>query len=200
MHAVKAYFSRHKTTKDITMLSFFVITIVLLTLFINSYIFRVYSVVGASMEPTMHTSDRLFVNKLPVTFAKLTGHNYLPKRDQIIVFKNPIEYIMPGEEFIVKRVIGLPGERVVVSDGSITVFNDEHPDGFNPDNNIQGPQSPTSGNVDITVPGDELFVSGDNRIGNHSLDSRSGLSTIPLSLIEGRVNLRVFPFNKLQVF
>ena len=152
-------------------------------------------------ESTLYTGDRLIVDRLPVTWAQLQNKTYTPKRGQIIVFKNP-QYA-PGseDEYIVKRVIGLPGEHVVLKDGHYTVYNSAYPTGFNPDdNNHNEPGQPTSGTVDQIVPAGELFVSGDHRQGNYSYDSRSGLGTIPLYDVIGPATLRIFPFNKVRTF
>ena len=103
------------------------------------------------METTLFTGDRLIVNRLPVTWAQLQNKQYIPERGHVIVFKNPKYNAGMGEEFIVKRVIAFPGERVTVKDGILTVYNDAHPDGFHPDDANHGePGSPTSGDVDTT--------------------------------------------------
>ncbi len=187
--------------RDIVGILVFVALVVLGAMFINTFIFRSFSVTGPSMEDTMHTGDRLIVNRLPVTWERLLGHSYLPERGQIIVFKNPLYQVGRPDEFIVKRVIGLPGERVVLKDGIITVYNQEHPNGFQPDKEFNGePGSPTSGKIDIVVPEDEIFVAGDHREGNFSLDSRNGLGTIPLYDVIGPVALRIFPFTAIRTF
>lgn len=159
------------------------------------------------MEETLYTGDRLVVNRLPVTWSQLRNLTYLPERGQVIVFKNPhyaVGVIGNGsenDEFIVKRVIAFPGERVVLKDGSFTVYNKEHPDGFNPDDYNDGePGSPTTGSIDQVVPTGELFVSGDHREGPYSLDSRNGLGTIPLYDVIGPVILRLYPFDKIRTF
>lgn len=149
----------------------------------------------------MYTDDRLIVNRLPVTWAQLQNKSYVPERGQIIVFKNPLFSAGMTDEFIVKRVIAFPGERVLLQNGQYTVFNSEFPDGFNPDDDNNGePGSPTSGSIDVVVPANELFVSGDHREGNFSLDSRNGLGTIPYYDIIGPVSLRIFPFDKIRSF
>lgn len=196
-----SYFTRHPVFKDLLTIFGFLAAVVIGMVLINTFVFRSYSVVGPSMESTMFTGDRLIVDRLPVTWAQLRGQSYVPERGQIIVFKNP--HFAPGsdEEYIVKRVIGLPGERVVLKNGTFTVYNDEHPDGFDPDSLNGGePGSPTSGEVDKVVPKGELFVAGDHRAGSFSYDSRSGLGTIPLYDVVGPVSLRVFPFNKIRFF
>ena len=149
----------------------------------------------------MYTNDRLIVNRLPVTWAQLQNKAYVPERGQIIVFKNPLYSAGMSDEYIVKRVIAFPGERVTITDSHYVVYNDEHPEGFNPDDDNDGePGSQTSGAVDEIVPEGELFVSGDHRAGTFSLDSRNGLGTIPFYDIVGPVSLRIFPFDKMRGF
>jgi signal peptidase I len=199
-----SFFTRHPFAKDILSLLLFIICVVVGTVLINTYVFRSYNVVGPSMQTTMYTGDRLIVNRLPVTWAAIQNKQYIPERGDIIVFKNPRYTLGIEDEFIVKRVIGLPGERVLLEDGHYTVFNDQHPEGFNPDDMNNGePGQPTSGEADEVVPDGELFVSGDHRQGNFSFDSRNGdqgMGTIPLYDVVGPVSLRIFPFNKIRTF
>jgi len=196
---------RHPLFKDAISISIFVVLVVIGTILINSFVFRSFSVIGPSMENTLFTNDRLIVNRLPVTWSQLQNKPYLPERGQVIVFKNP--RFVPGtaEEYIVKRVVAFGGERVVLQAGKYTVYNDENKNGFNPDEGVQNVEenavgSPTSGSVDMLVPENELFVSGDHRQGSFSLDSRNGLGTVPLYDIVGPVSLRVFPFDKISGF
>lgn len=192
---------KHPFISDAISIIIFIICVLIGTLFINAFIFRSFSVVGPSMETTLYTGDRLIVNRLPVTWAQLQNKDYIPARGQVIVFKNP-QYAGDGQdEFIVKRVIAFAGERVVVKDGKYTVYNSEHPNGFNPDDSNNGePGDYTSGSVDTTVPTGEIFVSGDHRNGNYSYDSRNGLGTIPLYDVVGPVAFRIFPFNQVRGF
>jgi len=195
------YLRRHPFFKDALNITIFIVCVLIGTLLINTFIFRSFSVVGPSMEKTLYTGDRLIVDRLPVTWAQLQNKAYTPERGQIIVFKNPHYTVGVSDEYIVKRVIAFPGERVVLKDGHYTVYNSEHPDGFNPDDNNKGePGSPTSGTVDKIVPSGELFVSGDHRQDNYSYDSRNGLGTIPTYDVVGPVSLRIFPFNQIRGF
>lgn len=195
-----------KTTgvlRDILGVIMFIALVVVGVVIINTFIFRSFNVEGPSMEKTMFTGDKLIVNKIPTTIARLQGKSYEPPRGQIIVFKNPGYSVgLAGkDEFIVKRVVGFSGERVRVVGGKVTVFNKTHPDGFNPDTLTKDQEgSPTSGDVDVKVPKGEIFVMGDHRQGRYSLDSRSGLGTIPLEDIIGPVGLRLFPFQSFRTF
>lgn len=199
-----SFFTRHPFVKDILSLTLFVACVIIGTVLINTYVFRSYNVVGPSMETTMFTGDRLIVNRLPVTWAAVQNKQYIPERGDIIVFKNPRYTLGIEDEYIVKRVIGLPGERVLLENGHYTVFNDEFPNGFNPDDTNNGePGKPTSGEADQVVPDGELFVSGDHRQGNFSFDSRNGdegMGTIPLYDVIGPVSIRIFPFNQIRTF
>lgn len=187
--------------KDILTIGAFIICVVIGTLLINTFIFRSFSVIGPSMEKTLYTGDRLIVNRLPVTWSQLQNKSYIPERGEIIVFKNPRFSQGLEDEYIVKRVIAFEGERVTLKDGHYVVFNSDNPEGFNPDDDNHGlPGYPTSGSVDTIVPSGELFVSGDHREGNYSLDSRNGLGTIPLYDVVGPVTIRIFPFNKISWF
>ena len=195
------FFQRHPFIKDTISIVVFIVCVAVGTLFINTFIFRSFSVVGPSMETTLYTGDRLIVNRLPITIAQIQNKTYIPARGDVIVFKNPNYTNGISDEYIVKRVIGLPGERVTIVDGHYIVYNSDNPDGFNPDDaNNREPGSPTSGSVDTIVPSGELFVSGDHREGSYSYDSRNGLGTIPLYDVVGPVNIRLFPFNKIRTF
>lgn len=195
-----SFLQRHPYVKDALSIIIFVVCVLIGTLVINTYVFRSFNVLGPSMETTLYTGDRLIVNRLPVTWAMLQNKEYIPERGQMIVFKNPQFNASSGDDYIVKRVIAFPGERVTVHDGTLTVYNSEHPNGFQPDKGWDGPGSPTSGDVNTTVSEGTLFVAGDHRQGNYSYDSRSGLGLIPFYDVVGPVGLRIYPFNKIQAY
>ena len=207
--SIKQFWLRHPFLRDVLSVVSFVACVVIGTILINAFIFRSYNVVGISMENTLHGDDRVIVNRLAVTWAHFLGQEYVPERGDIVVFANgsatgPVSCQAPSDvadQYIIKRVIAFPGEQVIVHDGVLTVYNDEHPDGFQPDeawrDGDTGPKTYTSGDVDITVPAGELFVAGDNREGTNSTDSRSGLGTIPLCRLVGPVALRIYPFDKI---
>ncbi|GAC1387252.1 MAG: signal peptidase I [Candidatus Saccharimonadales bacterium] len=166
-----------------------------------AFAFQSYEVDGSSMETTLHNHDRLVVLKVPRTISRLSGHSYVPNRGDVIVFvkHNLIEYGQVGDKQLIKRVIGLPGDRVVVGSGKVTIYNTDHPNGFNPDATLPyGKAIPdTSGELDITVKPGEVFVCGDNR--SNSLDSRS-FGPIQSNDIVGKLIVRIFPLNETKKF
>ena len=128
-----SFFQKHPLFKDLMSLALFIAAIVLGTIFLNTYIYRSYNVVGSSMENTLHEDDRVIVNRAAVSWAHFTGSEYVPERGQIIVFlnedaekvaqyksegvKNPMTCSAPSninDQYIIKRVIAFPGERVTV--------------------------------------------------------------------------------------
>lgn len=177
------------------------ITALVVAVLIIGFVFRSYQVDGPSMESTLQNADKLIIWKVPRTWARLTGHNYIPQRGDIIVFSQSglSEFGQTDTKQLIKRVIGLPGERVVVKDGVYAVYNTEHPDGFNPDRTLSyGAHIPTtSGSVDVTLKTGQLFVSGDNR--PDSLDSRS-FGPISADKVVGKLLVRVFPINQAEFF
>ena len=191
---------KHVGLKDILGIVGFVLAVIIGAALINVFLFRSFSVSGPSMEPTLFTGDRLLVNRIPVTTAGLRGQPYVPERGQVIVFQNP--HWLPGglDEYIVKRVVAFPGERVTVGNGTLRVYNQQNPDGFEFDQAYPGAVNPTAGAVDTVVPDGELFVAGDHRQEGFSLDSRNGLGTIPYKDLIGPVSLRLYPFTSFRSF
>ncbi len=160
-----------------------------LVIFLGIYTFLAFPevVVGASMEPTLHTGERLLVERITVRANKL-------KRGDIIIF-NP-----PGNNSIdyVKRIVGLPGETIkfdncninlVYANGSFQTLEEKYL--------YDGICTKGIGDNTITVPGDSFFVLGDNR--EQSADSRF-FGALSKNRVVGKVILRFWPPNKLSAF
>lgn len=169
-----------------------------LALFMTAHIFQPYQVDGQSMETTLQDGDRLIVYKLPVTLSNIMNNDYTPNRWDVIVFDKPKQLSAPDStKHLIKRVIGLPGERVVVAEGVVTVYNESKPEGFNPDSGKEYSNDivSTTGNVDITIGQNEIFVLGDNR--DNSSDSRV-FGSIPTDIVVGRATSRFLPVNAMK--
>ncbi|HSX53559.1 MAG TPA: signal peptidase I [Patescibacteria group bacterium] len=193
--------NRHEGLKSVLSTLAILIIAPLLALSLTAFVFQSYEVDGPSMESTLQNQDRLIVLKVPRTLAKLTGHAYIPHRGDVIIFNEADAYDFgtPSQKQLVKRVIGLPGERLVVKDGVITIYNKRFPHGFQPDKSYPyGSVIPaTSGNLDMVIPSGQIFVCGDNR--GNSLDSRI-FGPVPVQNVVGKLVMRIFPFNKVKTF
>ncbi len=170
----------------------------LIAIFLAAFVIQSYQVDGQSMETALQNRDRLIVNKVPRTWARVTHHAYVPKRGDIIVFNQAgLDFNSLKEKQLIKRVIGLPGDRVVVNNGKITLYDKARPNGFNPDKTglytIAAPVTP--GDVDLTLGSGEIFVCGDNR--TNSEDSRY-FGPVNTNKIVGKLSFRIIPIDKVQ--
>lgn len=168
---------------------------------VTTYMYQSYEVDGESMETTLQNKDRLIVDKLPRTWSKITKHQYVPARGDIIIFNQLGLYDSAGnqEKQLIKRVVGLPGDHIVIKDGSINVTNAKNPVGFNPDHtvgySITAPTTP--GDSDYVLKLNEIFVCGDNR--TNSADSRV-FGPITTDQIVGKLAIRILPISKAERF
>ena len=192
---------RHSGWRELLSTIGILLTALAVALLIIGFVFRSYQVDGPSMQNTLQNADKLIIWKVPRTWAHITGHDYIPNRGDIIVFSESglSEFGQQDSKQLIKRVIGLPGDRLVLNNGVYTIYNKAHPGGFDPDKTLSyGKNIPTtSGSIDITLKKDQLFVSGDNR--PDSLDSRA-FGPINTDQIVGKLVLRVFPVNQAKAF
>ena len=160
-----------------------VIILVILILITHFFIATIFVVSGESMEMDFHNGEYLLINRL--------DKNSL-KRGDVIGFNYPG---MSGEKYI-KRVIGLPGEKVKIADNKITIYNNEHPQGFVlSDGAYLSSDVITEGNKIWLVGQNEYFVLGDNR--ENSSDSRLW-GTLPEKYIVGRAILVLWPLKNIN--
>ena len=175
-----------------------------IALLLTIFVFQSYQVDGPSMETTLQNNDRLIVWKLPRTWARITHRQYVPNRGDVIIFTEPGlgNYDQPdGSKQLVKRVIGLPGDKVVIKDGVITIYNSEHPNGFQPDKTMpygaNGHIPVTDNDGTFVLSANQLFVCGDNR--PNSLDSRI-FGPITTDQVVGKLAARILPLSNTKAF
>lgn len=155
--------------------------VVAMSIFVVVYLFLVqpHEVKGSSMEPTFHNNEYILTDKISYKFGS-------PKRGEVIIFKSPTN---PDVDYI-KRVIGLPGEKLKVEKGHVYINDELLSEVYLRDSTLLFPGSPLQEGVDITVPSNHFFVMGDNR--PHSSDSRE-FGPISKQLIIGRAIIRYWP-------
>lgn len=168
-------------------LLFWIISIVIIVKVVQTFVVQPFVVEGGSMLPTFHNKEFLLVDKVSYSFGK-------PKRGDVAIFKlyegnNPY-----SGKHLIKRIIGLPGERVVIRDGKTYIFNDENPDGFVLDESFIVNKD-ASKRADVTLGEDQYFMMGDNR--SQSYDSRDW-GPLPEKDLRGQVLFRVYPFTDAE--
>lgn len=199
----------NSTVKEILEWGLCIIIAVTLAILIRYFVGTPTEVRQTSMLHTLEHKERLILNKLPKTF------NSMPERGDIITFERPSKmtatrlkasydnepdnifskftyYVLEiGKESFIKRVIGLPGEKVKIADGKVYI-DDKLLDEPYLD---EGMQTYAENDLltEFTVPDGYIFAMGDNRTG--STDCRA-FGCIPLEKIEGTVWIRIWPLDK----
>lgn len=150
------------------------------------FLFQPFVVTGPSMKPNFQDGDYLIIDEL-------SYHLREPVRGEVVVLRYPND----PSQFFIKRVIALPGERIVIRENRVEIFNAEHQNGLVLDEPYLPKDNVTFGSVDLTLGESEYYVLGDNRLS--SSDSRVW-GKLPRRDIIGRVYLRAFPLNKFHLF
>ncbi|WP_306916689.1 MULTISPECIES: signal peptidase I [unclassified Arthrobacter] len=191
-----------------------VVVAIVLSFLIKTFLFRAFYIPSESMVNTLDVNDRIFVNLLvPEPFAL--------QRGDVVVFKDTKGWLAPAEEradgpftsvqdgltfvgllpdnseqHLVKRVIGLPGDRVVCCDAGSQLAVNGTP---LTENYINAAEAPTVREFDVVVPDGKVWVMGDNR--NHSADSRAHMDSsggfVDVADIEGKAAVIAWPLNRI---
>lgn len=153
---------------------------------IRSFLVQPFLVNGASMEPTFSHGNYLLIDVLSYRFRA-------PKRGEVIVFHYPENTSV----FFIKRIIGLPGERIIIHDGKVVISMPGEDESHVIVEEYLPPSFVTFGSDDIILGDNEFFVMGDNR--SASFDSRNW-GPVNKKEIVGLVRLRILPLMKAQAF
>ena len=155
-----------------------ILVAVVIALLLRTLVVFAVAVEGPSMEPTLHTSDVVMVEKVSLYFGA-------PNRMDIVIVEYPNR-----SGLFVKRVIGLPGETLEVREGRVYVDGTPLDDPYNPDGTMARDMEP------VTVPPGTVFVMGDNR--NASTDSRDQrLGPVDEDYILGKAVFAFWPLSRL---
>jgi signal peptidase I len=150
---------------------------------VKTFLIQAFFIPSGSMLPTLHEDDRVLVNKLSYDLHDV-------HRGDLVVFERPEGDSVGQIKDLIKRVVGLPGDRIEARDGHVYINGDLLEEPYLPD----GTQ--TDNLTSQTVPEDHVFVMGDNR--GDSMDSRV-FHAIDEDLIVGRAFVRVWPLNHLAL-
>ncbi|GIW67398.1 MAG: hypothetical protein KatS3mg096_266 [Candidatus Parcubacteria bacterium] len=163
----------------------FILLLLLVILPIRFFLFEPFLVRGQSMEPNFHNFDYLIIDKLTYRLRS-------PQRGEVVVFKPPFD----NHVYYIKRVIGLPGEKIEIEESKVFIFNKDNPEGFilNEDY-LKGHY--TLGKIEVNLGPDEYFVLGDNR--EVSYDSRKW-GPVKRERIIGRVVFQISLIKLAQAF
>jgi signal peptidase I len=146
------------------------------------FVIQPVRVEGQSMMPKLHDQDRIFVNKFIYPLREWLGDNEPIKRGDIVVLLFPND---PSKSYI-KRVVGLPGEKVEIQDGKLFINGESIDEPYLESDYLSHDSTP----VPVDVTSHHYFVMGDNR--SNSSDSRSwGL--VPEKYIYGKAIFRYYP-------
>jgi len=163
----------------------FALIVLAIVIPIRVFIAKPFIVEGASMYPTFDTFHYLIIDQLNYRFHE-------PERGDVIIFRFP----QNESKFLIKRIIGLPHERLELRGTTVTIYNDSHPDGFVlPESYVQ-PENTLPSDMSVSLGDDEYFVMGDNR--KVSADSRYW-GPLKREYIIGRAYIRLFPFSKISM-
>jgi signal peptidase I len=181
----------------------FTVVFVFLFVVIRTLFVQPFLVEGPSMEPTFHTNNYLLVDKFSYKFLND------PNRGDVVIFDIPDPKhtfhtcILPlfgscyfeTNRYLIKRIVGLPGEKVTILGGVVTIINKDNPNGFILDDKEVEYKSEMS---DERILGsDEYYVLGDNRA--NSSDSRYW-GPLPKENIVGRPIIRLTPISQIGLW
>jgi signal peptidase I len=153
---------------------------------IRYFIAQPFIVRGASMEPSFEDQEYLVIDEVTFYFRE-------PERGEVVVFRYPRD----PRQFFIKRIIGLPGEKIEITGGRVKIFNDQNKKGFVLEEPyLDPPGRLTRPDLSTTLGRDEYFVLGDNR--DFSSDSRIW-GVLKRKLITGRAVFRAWPVERLGI-
>ena len=166
----------------------YLLWIILIALIFRAFLFQSYNIPSGSMLPTLQIQDKILVEKL--TPRIISKSNLSKLKNKIVVFNVPNQLIKAGydaDTALIKRVIGVPGDKVEVKEGNL-YLNDIAQSNYISDSNINYSTGP------FVVPEKSLWVMGDNR--NNSMDSHIW-GFLPYKNVIGKAIFRYWPLNNI---
>ncbi|WP_372660477.1 signal peptidase I [Cohnella sp.] len=153
----------------------------IIVLLLRAFVFQLSTVKSFSMEPTLHENEWLFINKIILDIGTLD-------RGDVVILKDPREG-PDRKEFLVKRIIGLPGDTLEIRSGQLYINGELKVEPYTDAKIEDGDYGP------LKVDTGHYFVMGDNRRLDASTDSRS-FKQVPEDMIKGRADLIIWPISR----
>lgn len=175
-------FFESDAVKEVLMWIFQIAVVLACAVVVAIFFFQSVTMQEGSMEPTLATGDRFFINRMAYKLGS-------PRRGEMIVFKTS-----PKEDasLHIKRVVGLPGETIQIKDGQILINGETYKEG----RDFPTISNPGLAEEEITLESGEYFVLGDNR--NNSDDSRYGdVGNVQKKYIVGKIWFVAGPLKKI---
>jgi len=209
--------SRKAKGSSLRELPILVVSALVLSIIVKTFLVQFFYIPSGSMENTLQVNDRVGVNKLGAIFSDI-------KRGEVVVFRDPAEWLSapydeskglakivkdglvfvgimpdPAKQYLIKRVIGVGGDRVVCcsTSGKIEVNGVEVDEPY-----IYAGNKPSDSTFDVTVPKGFIWVMGDHRGASadsrfHTDDPNKGM--VPLDKVTGRALFVIWPLKHLGV-
>jgi len=209
--------SRKARGSSLRELPILVVSALVLSIIVKTFLVQFFYIPSGSMENTLQVNDRVGVNKLGAIFSDI-------KRGEVVVFRDPAEWLSapydeskglakivkdglvfvgimpdPAKQYLIKRVIGVGGDRVVccTTSGKIEVNGVEVDEPY-----IYAGNKPSDSTFDVTVPKGFIWVMGDHRGASadsrfHTDDPNKGM--VPLDKVTGRALFVIWPLKHLGV-
>lgn len=164
----------------------FIITVAIIVVPVRLFVAQPFIVQGASMIPTFHNADYLIVDELNYEVRE-------PKRGDVVIFRYPHD----PSKFYIKRIIGLPSEKIRIENNKVIIARGDNPSGTKilDEKYLSGSALNFNGDLSASLAANEYFVMGDNR--GQSSDSRSW-GPLNRKFIVGKAWLRLWPINKIE--
>ena len=153
---------------------------------VRTFLIQPFAVVGDSMLPNFSGGNYVLVDELTYRIRP-------PERGEVVVLHDPEDY----STYFIKRIIGLPGERVTIASNTVTIYNVANPAGFALDESYLPKGIMTSGDETYNLSSSTYLLLGDNR--PESYDSRAW-GPLPAKDIVGLVRVRLWPPDTIAAF
>ncbi len=164
----------------------FIVVLLIIVVPFRMFIAQPFIVSGSSMDPTFADNQYLIVDEISYLLGNI-------KRGDVVIFHPPEN----PDLYYIKRIIGLPNERVVIKNNQTIIYNESNLNGIVLDDNFIHKSTSCQTYCDVQLKDNEYYMMGDNR--TNSKDSRV-IGPVSKDFLVGRALIRLYPFNTISLF